>query len=96
MELAMTGDGTEEQEHYETSYDLEVWKWFRAPDGNMAAMHFGLWQWGCFKMGEDNRWRWVPVPDLAEVYGTLSDADRRAIEAAKPTGGPVVRLDVKP
>lgn len=71
--------------------------------GGCTTTHLGSWQW----LSHSGRWDdpsgyWDFVPAALDADGRLLDAplplsdfDQRAIAAAKPTGSPVVRLDVK-
>jgi len=87
----MTGEGAAKQGHYETSCDVDVWFVTGRPPGE----HLGWWFWdGDF---EPPGWFFsYAMNDENDnvVLGAYTDADHRAIAAAKPTGSPVVRLEV--
>lgn len=82
----MTSDGTKES-YYETSHEVDVWRTDVDGKGKETFEHLGIYAWST----PQGSWKWEKSPYVE----TLTIADHRAVEAAEPTGSPVVPLDVK-
>lgn len=81
----MTGDGTTTWDAHEY-YSRDVSRLETFSDGRQIRTYLGSWN-----MSVDG-WFF----GRADVNERFTAADIREIEARKPTGYPVVRLDVKP
>ncbi len=82
----MTGDGTVSS-YYETTHEVEVWRTDVDGGGFETWDYLGHYGWSA-PLG---LWLWEKSVDVV----TLTIADRRHIDAAKPTGSPVVRVEVE-
>ena len=86
----MTADGTKETTvaiNWQARTSVQVWRQTTKTTLNVDDELLGVWGWDLeMAVGEF-------FPSATD--DDLTDADRRAIKAAEPTGDPVVRLEVK-